>query len=421
MNNIENESTFFVSIERKKINQDSNILIKTSKYFVKSIKVPKGTNPTNNISNLMKEKCNNVTLNSLFKTKKLLNNIPNLKAHNNIFINKSQKKKENKKNEGALIFPAKKKIDDDLDLNIEDTDEYNDNKFHININKPKLPSHNLSYFESKSDKQDNPNANSQILKSKKYHEKYAKTKSKSCSFENKDLVKWKLNQKITTLNTKIEMLNNLLKRRYKDILELQIFFEKNNSHRKIKKYILQSDLTGADLKKQIFKLKMEKLKFEENYISKKNCDEEINKEKLLFYDLKAKLIEKILDYKIKIMENRGNNELVTFNDEATIVNDSNIFDNYLNTLEDKFEKTNNLIEIKNIEPKNISLNNVTDEEDSMKLNFKEINCFKNKNTNDYFNPKFLVKTKANNRYNSKGNNAPKSNFNVFIEYRKVKK
>ena len=91
MNNIENESTFFVSIERKKINQDSNILIKTSKYFVKSIKVPKGTNPTNNISNLMKEKCNNVTLNSLFKTKKLLNNIPNLKAHNNIFINKSQK------------------------------------------------------------------------------------------------------------------------------------------------------------------------------------------------------------------------------------------------------------------------------------------------------------------------------------------
>ncbi len=57
----------------------------------------------------------------------------------------------------------------------------------------------------------------------------------------------------------------------------------------------------------------------------------------------------------------------------------------------------------------------------MKLNFKEINCFKNKNTNDYFNPKFLVKTKANNRYNSKGNNAPKSNFNVFIEYRKVKK
>lgn len=420
MNNIENESTFFVSIERRKISQNSNNKIKVSKNFVKSVKVPKSNSSTNNISISKIQNSGNEILNSLFSTKKLLNNIPNLKAHNNFLLNKSQKK-ENKQDESALILPPKNKVDDDLDINIEDTDEYNDYKFHININKPKLPLYNMSYFESKSGKNKNPNTNSQIFKAKKYHENYMKNKNKSCSFENKDLVKWNLEQKISTLNSKIDLLKNLLKRRYKDILEFQIFFEKNNSHRKIKKLISQSDLSGLDLKNQIFTLKMRKIKCEEKYISKKESEEEIKKENLLFSDLKAKIIEKILDYKIYIMENNAQDEFITQNDEATIVNDSIIFDNYLNTLEDKIEKANNLIELKFNENKNINLNNVTDEDDSIKMNLKGVNIFNNKKTDNYFTSKILVNVKANNRYGLKGKYSQNSKFNVLIDYKKIKK
>ena len=419
MNNIENESTFFVSIERRKLNQNSNNKIDQAKYFVKSIKITKSKNSLSNISSSKIKKDNKMAQNTLFNSKKPFINIPNLKANNGILINKAQKL-ENSQNETALLFPKKKKIEEDLelDLNIEDTDEYKDKKFKININKPKLPLYNMSYFENKTNIIDNPNINSLVLKSKNYHQNIKENKSKSCSFENKNLVKWNLNQKISTLNTKIDMLKNLLKRRYKDILELQIFFEKNNSHRKIKKYILQSDIAGSDLKKQIFKLKMEKLKCEEKYVSKKNCDEEINKENLSFSNLKNELIEKILDYKIFIMENRSPNILFTNNDEVTIVNDSNIFDNYLNTIEDKNEKEYNLIEIKNIDHKNISLNNVTEEEDSIKINFNELKSFKN--TNNYFTSKFLVKAKSNNRNVTKGMFDPNSKFNVLIDCNKIK-
>ena len=419
MNNIENESTFFVSIERRRLNQNSNNKIAQAKYFVKSIKITKSKNSLSNISSSKIKKDNKMTQNTLFNSKKPFINIPNLKANNSILINKAQKL-ENSQNETALLFPKKKKIEEDLelDLNIEDTDEYKDKKFKININKPKLPLYNMSYFENKTNIIDNPNINSLLLKSKNYHQNIKENKSKSCSFENKNLVKWNLNQKISTLNTKIDMLKNLLKRRYKDILELQIFFEKNNSHRKIKKYILQSDISGSDLKKQIFKLKMEKLKCEEKYVSKKKCDEEINKEKLSFSNLKNELIEKILDYKIFIMENRSPNVLFTNNDEVTIVNDSNIFDNYLNTIEDKNEKEYNLIEIKNIDHKNISLNNVTEEEDSIKINFNELKSFKN--TNNYFTSKFLVKAKSNNRNVAKGMFDPNSKFNVLIDCNKIK-
>lgn len=419
MNNIENESTFFVSIERRKLNQNSNNKIDQTKYFVKSIKITKTKNSISNISSSKIKKDNKMAQNTLFNSKKPFINIPNLKANNGILINKAQKL-ENSQNETALLFPKKKKIEEDLelDLNIEDTDEYKDKKFKININKPKLPLYNMSYFENKTNIIDNPNINSLVLKSKNYHQNIRENKSKSCSFENKNLVKWNLNQKISALNTKIDMLKNLLKRRYKDILELQIFFEKNNSHRKIKKYILQSDIAGSDLKKQIFKLKMEKLKCEEKYISKKKCDEEINEENLSFSNLRNELIEKILDYKIFIMENRSPNILFTNNDEVTIVNDSNIFDNYLNTIEDKNEKEFNLIEIKNIDHKNISLNNVTEEEDSIKINFNELKSFKN--TNNYFTSKFLVKAKSNNRNVAKGMFDPNSKFNVLIDCNKIK-
>jgi len=413
MNNIENDSTFFISIERRKMNQDSNIKIKESKYFVKSIKITKSNN-----SNINKKiKSNNKISNELSNSNKLFINIPNLKTNNNILSNKN-KKLGNKKNESNLLLSSKKKLDEDLDLDINDTDEYNDNNFQINIKHPKLPAYNMNYFENNMQKEFDNNNNSLILKSNNFHKKYSDKKSKSCSFENKDLFKWNLNQKIAALNSKIDMLKNLLRRRYRDILELQIFFEKNNSHRKIKKYILQSDILGAELKKQIFKLKMEKLKCEEKYISKKKFDEKINKENMEHSNLKAKIIEKILEYKIFIMENKVQKELITNNDELTIINDSNIFDNYINTIEDRIEKENNLIGLKNINTKNISLNNVSDGEDSFRLNFTDLNNFKN--TNNYFQSKFLVKAKINNKNNTKGIYGSNSKFNILINCNKIK-
>ena len=417
MNNIENDSTFFISIERRKLNKDSNIKIKESKYFVKSIKITKSNGAKININDSKKIKNNNKISNELSTSKKLFINIPNLKTKNNILSNKN-KKVGSKTNESNLLLSSKKKIEEDLDLDIDDTDEYKDNNFQINIKNPKLPLYNMSYFENNAKDDVNPNVNSLILTSKNYHKNYLDKKSKSCSFENKDLVKWNLNQKISALNSKIDMLKNLLRRRYRDILELQIFFEKNNSHRKIKKYVLQSDIFGAELKKEIFKLKMKKLKCEEKYISKKIFDEKINKENLEHSNLKAKLIEKILEYKIFIMENKSPKELITNNEELTIVNDSYIFDNYINTIEDKIEKENNLIGLKNINPKSISLNNVTEEEDSLRVNLNELNSFKN--TNNYFQSKFLVKTKINNKKNTKEIYGSNSKFNILINCNNIK-
>ena len=417
MNNIENDSTFFISIERRKLNKDSNIKIKESKYFVKSIKITKSNGAKININDSKKIKNNNKISNELSTSKKLFINIPNLKTKNNILSNKN-KKVGSKTNESNLLLSSKKKIEEDLDLDIDDTDEYKDNNFQINIKNPKLPLYNMSYFENNAKDEVNPNVNSLILTSKNYHKNYLDKKSKSCSFENKDLVKWNLNQKISALNSKIDMLKNLLMRRYRDILELQIFFEKNNSHRKIKKYVLQSDIFGAELKKEIFKLKMKKLKCEEKYISKKIFDEKINKENLEHSNLKAKLIEKILEYKIFIMENKSPKELITNNDELTIVNDSYIFDNYINTIEDKIEKENNLIGLKNNNPKSIGLNNVTEEEDSLRVNLNELNSFKN--TNNYFQSKFLVKTKINNKKNAKEIYGSNSKFNILINCNNIK-
>ena len=417
MNNIENDSTFFISIERRKLNKDSNIKIKESKYFVKSIKITKSNGAKININDSKKIKNNNKISNELSTSKKLFINIPNLKTKNNILSNKN-KKVGSKTNESNLLLSSKKKIEEDLDLDIDDTDEYKDNNFQINIKNPKLPLYNMSYFENNAKDEVNPNVNSLILTSKNYHKNYLGKKSKSCSFENKDLVKWNLNQKISALNSKIDMLKNLLRRRYRDILELQIFFEKNNSHRKIKKYVLQSDIFGAELKKEIFKLKMKKLKCEEKYISKKIFDEKINKENLEHSNLKAKLIEKILEYKIFIMENKSPKELITNNDELTIVNDSYIFDNYINTIEDKIEKENNLIGLKNNNPKSIGLNNVTEEEDSLRVNLNELNSFKN--TNNYFQSKFLVKTKINNKKNTKEIYGSNSKFNILINCNNIK-
>ena len=218
MNNIENDSTFFVSIERRKLNQNSNIRDNQSKYFLQSIKYSKNNNSKTNIS-ISNQKTIKELPSTVLNPKKIINNIPNLKAQNNIIQNKAQKK-ENKQNDKKYLFPEKKNLDEDLDLNIDDTDEYNNIHFHINTKKPKMTLYNMSYFESKSDidKNDkNINSNSQIIISKNYHQNIIGNKSKSCSFEKKNIEKWKLNQKIATANSKIEMLKNLRNRRAKDI------------------------------------------------------------------------------------------------------------------------------------------------------------------------------------------------------------
>ena len=155
-----------------------------------------------------------------------------------------------------------------------------------------------------------------------------------------------------------------------------------------------------------------------NYFFQKIFDEKINKENLEYSNLKAKLIEKILEYKIFIMENKSSKELITNNDELTIVNDSYIFDNYINTIEDKIEKENNLIGLKNNNPKSINLNNVTEEEDSLRVNLNELNSFKN--TNNYFQSKFLVKTKINNKKNAKEIYGSNSKFNILINCNNIK-
>ena len=213
MNNIENDSTFFVSIERRKLNQNSNIRDNQSKYFLQSIKYSKNNNSKTNIS-ISNQKTIKELPSTVLNPKKIINNIPNLKAQNNILQNKAQKK-ETKQNDKKFLFPEKKNLDEDLELNIDDTDEYNNIHFHINTKKPKMTLYNMSYFESKSDidKNDkNINSNSQIIISKNYHQNIIGNKSKSCSFEKKNIEKWKLNQKIATANSKIEMLKILRNR-----------------------------------------------------------------------------------------------------------------------------------------------------------------------------------------------------------------
>ena len=108
MNNIENDSTFFISIERRKLNKDSNIKIKESKYFVKSIKITKSNGAKININDSKKLKNNNKISNELSTSKKLFINIPNLKTKNNILSNKN-KKVGSKTNESNLLLSSKKK------------------------------------------------------------------------------------------------------------------------------------------------------------------------------------------------------------------------------------------------------------------------------------------------------------------------
>ena len=140
MNNIENESTFFVSIERRKVNIN-NANLKNNKFqdFLKYINRKKINNSVEKASNL-RSSYNNISNSNKenFSQKNIANNIINLKANNNIITNKpkhiEKNEEKNKKEikEPNILLPFKKILDEDMDLNINDTDEYN-NKIHIII------------------------------------------------------------------------------------------------------------------------------------------------------------------------------------------------------------------------------------------------------------------------------------------------
>ena len=202
-------------------------------------------------------------------------------------------------------------------IEIDDTDEFSDIKFNININKPRLPFHDKNYYNNSFDDnetgincpsesknflnnflKENSNDKSQQIIRNNCHKIY---RNKSCYFENNNLVKFRLNQNISILNSKIDMLKTLIKARNKQILSFQVFFEKNSIYKKIKRNYLFSDKKTAEMKKTIFNLKMIKLKCEEIYINKKICENEIQNENNLYNAKKAELIDKILDYKLKLL------------------------------------------------------------------------------------------------------------------------
>ena len=120
-----------------KINEEEEIEINSINRKKINNSVEKASNlrsSYNNISNSNKEN---------FSQKNIENNIINLKANNNIITNKPKHIKKNEEKskkeikEPNILLPFKKILDEDMDLNINDTDEYN-NKIHINIHRPKL-------------------------------------------------------------------------------------------------------------------------------------------------------------------------------------------------------------------------------------------------------------------------------------------
>ena len=103
MNNIENESIFFVSIERRKVNIN-NANLKNNKFqdFLKYINRKKINNSVEKASNL-RSSYNNISNSNKenFSQKNIANNIINLKANNNIITNKPKHiEKNEEKNDG---------------------------------------------------------------------------------------------------------------------------------------------------------------------------------------------------------------------------------------------------------------------------------------------------------------------------------
>ena len=420
MDNIEDESTILISIDKNNMNNQSNHFknIK-SKYFPKSISSTNEFQTPSHIScsSLQnKENISNSKLNiiSSFSTKIIIpKNISKLKSIENY------KKNEELRKSFITIIKKPSKIRDKKQLkneivegNIEldDTDEFNGIKFNISVNKPKFLFHNKNYYNNGNETEKNtpsvsknildnllkknPIDKSQQMKKNIYHKIY---RNKSCSFENNNLIKFRLNQNISILDSKIEMLKTLIKARNKQILSFQVFFERNSTHKQIKKNYLFSDKKDAKMKKKVFNLKMKKLKCEEIYINKKISEKEINDENILYKAKKAELIEKILNYKIlllnpkiKIIENKK----IEFNtnknvDESTIVNDSIISDNDSKILVEKENINFNGNEtIYNSKIKNKNLFKDNGGEELLKTDYQH-----NLNKNNNFKNCFLIETK----------------------------
>ena len=437
MNNIENDSTFFITIEKNNIKDHIQKFKNTkSLYFSKSEKSLKNDQTINHSSSIpspnneISRSQSNIDQ-SVSSQINQTNNITKINTNQNYRPNKSfiatiKKKNQNKnkidKFEGNIDF-------DDID----DIDEYNDIKFSINVNKPKLPFNNKSYYNENyniSKKNSHSASNnilkniminsykikSQIIKKNNNHNKVRNFKNKSCSFENNGLIKLKFNQNISILNSKIEMLKTLNKRRNLEILSFQLFFEKTNIHRRIKRNIQYYDKIVADIKKKIFKLKAIKSKYDEKYIKKNISDEEIYKENLIYATKKVEIIEKILNYKTILINykkneiDNNNNSNKIYIEESTINNESNFFENDLNILETK--ENLNLREKNNIKLTNKNIINGNDQDDLSKLN--NINSIKNKNELKYNVPGFLIETKTHikNKYQNRYN--PNSKFNIYI-------
>ena len=144
MNSIKEESTFFISIDKKNIkNKNNNLKNIKSNYFCKSIKSIKNNQGKKHKSSASFQ--NNKTLKKQFnKTQPISNEKGQINNNSRIISIKNDNQKINKSN--SFILPKKNdndcndKIDTEENIDIEDADEYNNIKF--NINKPKLPFYN---------------------------------------------------------------------------------------------------------------------------------------------------------------------------------------------------------------------------------------------------------------------------------------
>ena len=401
MNSTAEESTFFITIEKSNIKYKNQSLKNTKpKYFCQSIKTIKHYKNKSSISSSYFKNNENINLNPSLSTQiKTINN--NSKINDiqqcNPNVNKSQSFNSSKKYQN-------RNINDNFEDNIEieeDIDEFCDTNMNINIKKPRLPFSVNNYSDN--------NISSSISRNilNNYLDRYSKDNSQeiktnklcknaSCSFENNELLKLKLNQNISSIDSKINILKNILKKKNLEILSLKIFFEKHNSNHRIRKNNRNYEKNIDEMRKEILNLKLKKSNYEEKYVNKKLLEKEINKENIIFLAKKAEIIEKIMDYKINIYNNNINyntNNNINYIETSTIINDSFIFDN-----------ENNIIETK----ENINFSEIKDEK------------IKSNEVINYFIPRFLVETKLNNKNKNQQKYNLNSKFNILINCKNVK-
>ena len=421
MNSTEEESTFFVTIEKSNIkNLNQNFRNTKSNHFCQPIKTIRSNK--NNIYRSSSYIKNNKKINlksninsSLPTQNKIINNdskinnaneyIPNLSQSQN-FI--SSKKNNNNQKETANF---------EENIDIEDIDEFNDTNLNVNINKPRLPFSIKVYYNNSASssisrnilsnylEKNSKNSNSKLIKTNKLYQ------NKSCSSDNKDLLKLKLSENISLIESEINNLKNLIQKKNLEILSLKIFFEKQNSSHRIRKNNRNYEKNIDEMRKEIFNLKIKKSKCEDKYINKKLLEKKINNENIIFLTKKAEIIEKIMDYKLNIHKkniNFNTNNNMNYIEITTIINDSYIFDNEYSMAEAK--ENMQLSERKNELLKKDEKYN----EELIKKDNYEVNCIKNKDPADYFVPKFLVETKNYNKNKGQQKYKLNSKFNIFI-------